>query len=83
MRFSELSERGVFNVLDRAGVLDHRVDGVDDIAAAMDTPPRDTRAAVRGEVVQRLTEAKTRSRAEWTSVTDLDHTRVLDLGNPF
>lgn len=83
MRFAELGERGIFNALDRAGVLDHRVAGVDDIDAAMNTPPRDTRAAVRGQVVQRLTEDGTRYRAEWTQVVDLDHRRVLDLGDPF
>lgn len=83
MRFGQLGERGIFNVLDRAGVLEHQVAGVDDIDAAMDVPPPDTRAAVRGEVVQRLTEARTRYRAEWTQVVDLDHKRVLDLGDPF
>jgi proteasome accessory factor A len=83
MRFGELGERGVFNALDRAGVLAHRVAGVDDIDAAMDVPPPDTRASVRGEVVRRLTEDGTRYRAEWTQVVDLDHRRVLDLGDPF
>ena len=83
MRFGELGERGVFNGLDRAGVLDHQVAGVDDIEGAMNTPPRDTRAAVRGQVVQRLTEDGTRYRAEWMQVVDLDQGRVLDLGDPF
>lgn len=83
MRFGELGERGVFNGLDQAGVLDHHVAGVDDIEGAMDTPPRDTRAAVRGRVVQRLTEDGTRYRAEWMQVVDLDHKRVLNLGDPF
>lgn len=38
---------------------------------------------VRGHVVRRLTEDGTRYRAEWTRVVDVDHKRVLDLGDPF
>ena len=84
MRFGELGDRGIFNALDRAGVLNHGVPGgVGDLDAAIDAPPRDTRAAVRGHVVQRLTEDGTRYRAEWTRVVDVDHRRVLNLGDPF
>lgn len=83
MRFGQLGERGIFNTLDRAGVLTHRVAGVDGIDAAVDTPPRGTRAAIRGAVVSRLTDAGTPYGAEWTSVQDVQHRRVLDLGDPF
>lgn len=83
MRFGQLGPRGVFDSLDRAGVLTHRVPGIDGIETAMDTPPQGTRATVRGEVVRRLTAEGTRYRAEWTQVVDIDRGRVLDLGDPF
>lgn len=83
MRFGQLGDQGIFSQLDRAGVLDHRVDGVDAIDAAMELPPRGTRAAVRGGVVRRLTAMRTRYRADWTQIIDLDHRRILNLGNPF
>jgi proteasome accessory factor A len=82
MRFGELSGRGIFRTLDAAGVLAHRVPGVDP-TGAVDTAPDDTRAHVRAAVVRRLTAARTRYRAEWTRIVDLDHERQLDLGDPF
>jgi hypothetical protein len=83
MRFGELGARGIFNALDRAGVLNHRVAGTGGVEGALETPPRGTRASVRGQVVRRLTEEGTRYRAEWTRVVDVDNHRVLDLGDPF
>lgn len=83
MRFGELGERGLFNALDRAGVLNHHVPGVDDVASALDTPPRETRAAVRGHVLRRFAEDGTHYHAEWTRVIDFDHNRMLDIRDPF
>lgn len=83
MRFGQLGDQGIFGQLDRAGVLDHQVEGVDAIDAAMEAPPRGTRAAVRGDVVRRLTEHRTRYRADWTRIVDLDNSRALNLGDPF
>lgn len=81
-RFGALDEAGLFRVLDGAGVLKHRVAGVDTSGAALDAPT-DTRAHVRGAVVRRLSQARTRYGAEWTGVYDYDHQRELDLGDPF
>ncbi len=83
MRFGELGNAGVFTALDRAGVLTHTVEGIDNVEAATEQPPRGTRATLRGDVVRRLSEARTRYRAEWTRIVDLDGSRVLDLGDPF
>jgi proteasome accessory factor A len=83
VRFGDIGSGGLFNALDRAGVLDHRVDGIDNIDGAMVEPPQGTRATLRGHVVQRLSEAGTRYRAEWTRVTDIDNKLILDLGDPF
>jgi proteasome accessory factor A len=81
-RFGGLGERGIFRALDAAGALRHRIETLD-LATALKTPPPDTRARVRGEVVQRLTQAGTKYRAEWTGIYDISHRRELDLRNPF
>ena len=41
-------------MLDEAGVLDHRVSGIDNIEHAMRNPPSKGRARIRGAVVRRL-----------------------------
>ena len=83
MRFGQLGDHGIFDTLDRAGVLDHRVAGADAIETALDAPPHGTRATVRGDVVRRLTESRTRYCADWMRVVDMDHRRELDLSDPF
>jgi hypothetical protein len=81
-RFGDLGEQGLFHALDRAGTLTHRMESLD-FAGAIAHPPQDTRARLRGEVVQRLTRAGTRYSAEWTGIYDIGHRRQLDLRNPF
>jgi proteasome accessory factor A len=81
-KFGALGERGIFNALDAAGALRHRVRDCD-VANAVLHPPQDTRARIRGDVVRRLSEAGTPYGAEWTCVYDRGHHRELDLTNPF
>ena len=49
VRFGQLGSRSVFEALDRAGVLDHQVPGIDRIDETVDRPPTAGRAYVRGE----------------------------------
>lgn len=81
-KFGALGERGIFNALDAAGALQHRVRDFD-VASAVLHPPQDTRARIRGDVVRRLSEAGIPYGAEWTRVYDSGHHRELDLMNPF
>lgn len=81
-KFGALGERGLFNALDAAGALRHRVRDFD-VAHAVLHPPQDTRARIRGDVVRRLSEAGIPYGAEWTGVYDKGHNRALDLMNPF
>ena len=81
-RFGALGERGIFNALDAAGALQHRI-GALDVDSAMTEPPQDTRAKIRGEVVQRLSNAGVPYGAEWTAIFDNSKGLVLDLHNPF
>ena len=49
-RFGQLGLKGIFETLDAAGVLNHRVNGVDNIEHAMIEPPASGRANVsRGQ----------------------------------
>ncbi len=81
-KFAALGENGIFNALDRAGALRHKVRDLD-VAGATTNPPADTRASIRGRVVQYLTEQGVRYGAEWTGIFDKDRRRELDLRDPF
>ncbi len=82
-RFGQLGERGIFAAMDRAGVLDHHLPEVDRIDEAMVEPPALGRARLRGLWVKRLSDKPARSRCDWSSVTDAQHRRLLDLSDPF
>jgi proteasome accessory factor A len=81
-RYGALDERGLFNALDASGTLRHHVTGLD-VTNAVTSPPQDTRARIRGEVVQRLSRAGIKYAADWIRICDLDQRRELDLANPF
>jgi hypothetical protein len=80
-RFGALDERGVFNALDAAGALRHRVGDLD-IEGAMESPPPDTRAWVRGNAIRRLNAKRTPYLARWTGIHDVDGRQELDLADP-
>lgn len=82
MRFSQLGELGIFAALERAGCLQHRVRGVDNIEAAMTTPPMSGRARLRGKAVERFGKKKGYYCC-WDRLYDTNKHRVADLSNPF
>ncbi len=81
-RFSQIEPAGIFAALDRAGVLTHRVPGIDRIDDAIGEPPPG-RAQLRGQAIRQLAQAGTPGTAEWTGVWDLRARRYLDLQDPF
>jgi hypothetical protein len=81
-RFSQLGPKGIFAILDRAGVLAHRVPGADNFEHAMKHPPAEGRAMVRGTVVRRLA-GKPGMQCDWQSIVDYNTGTVLDLADPF
>jgi hypothetical protein len=81
-KFGALGTEGVFDALDAAGALEHRVMDID-VAHAVQHPPQDTRARIRGEVIRRLSESRTQYTAEWTRIYDRDRDRELNLMDPF
>jgi len=82
-RFGQLGEIGIFGAMDRAGVLRHHVEGVDDVDDAVCNPPSVGRARIRGECVKRFASEGGRYSCEWQSIFDAQEERVLDLSDPF
>ena len=81
-RFGQLGPKGIFETLDGAGILNHRVSGVDNIEHAMAEPPAVGRAHIRGQVIRRLA-ADHDARCDWQSIIDFSEGRALDLSAPF
>jgi hypothetical protein len=81
-RFGQIGPRGIFESLDLAGVLRHRVSGVDNIEHAMAEPPAVGRARIRGQVIQRLAGAGN-TRCDWQSIINYSEKQFLDLSDPF
>jgi hypothetical protein len=73
----------VFAQIDRAGVLDHRVSGVDRIDEAMEQPPDEGRAHVRGTEIQRVQHERGRYVCSWSEIRDNWTRATLDLSDPF
>lgn len=82
-RFGQLGEDGVFTALERAGLLDHAVAGVDNIEHAKTHPPEVGRARVRGQCVRELHARKGECLCSWSAIWDFGpRRRVLDLSDP-
>ncbi len=80
-RFGILGD-GIFDQLDRQGLLNHRVIGEDPIDRAASLPPAGTRAELRGNVVRRLA-GKPDVVCTWTGVLDRANKKFLDLHDPW
>jgi proteasome accessory factor A len=81
-RFGQLGGKGIFQSLDAAGALTHRIDGIGDIEQAMTEPPVGSRAFLRGHTVRRLAGNRSASGA-WQQVVDFGERKILDLSDPF
>jgi len=82
-RFGQLGDRGIFTGMDGAGVLSHRVAGVDNIEHAMENPPAIGRARLRGESISQLAGEQSHYLAGWDRIWDCQRHRWLDLSDPF
>ena len=84
LRFGQLGERGIFEQLDRQGLLSHRLTRCESVDEAVRTPPAG-RAAVRGRSINDLwlrSEAKN-YRSDWTMLWNEYTGSHLDLSDPF
>jgi len=82
-RFSEVGERGLFDALDAAGELRHRVVDPGSIERATAEPPRGSRASLRGDYIRRAWGGKTRQLCSWQAVWNMETKQTLDLSDPF
>ncbi len=83
-RFGQVGPRGIFQMLDNDGALEHHVNGVDNIQHATSNPPRKSRAKIRGAVVRRLAGYEEgRWVCYWDRIFSQKHGRTLDLSDPF
>lgn len=82
MRFSELGQRGIFESLDKAGVLDHRIVPDEECDRAIKRPPAHGRARIRGNCISRLAEENRQGYlCAWDRI--VGPTESLNLGDPF
>jgi Pup-ligase protein len=86
-RYADLGPDGLFNSLDQQMLLDHRIPEIQErtINRAKAHAPSDTRARVRGRVINRLHNQgkSTFARADWNMFFRPDAGKLLDLSDPF
>jgi proteasome accessory factor A len=82
-RFGQLGDKGIFAALDAAGVLTHRVAGVDNVEHAVEHPPEVARARLRGRLVRELSGKDGRYCCDWEGVWDCESGKCVDLTDPF
>ncbi|UCH83221.1 MAG: proteasome accessory factor PafA2 family protein [Candidatus Latescibacterota bacterium] len=81
-RFGQLGERGLFGKLDRDGVLEHHVDGVDRTDRALHKPPASGRACLRGRRIKKYS-GLSGYRCYWNTILDFNGKRKLLMSDPF
>ena len=81
-RFGQLGPKGIFETLDLADALNHRVSGVDNIEQAMTEPPPSGRARIRG-TGHSAPRRPGNAQCDWQSIVDRQQAQVLDLSDPF
>jgi proteasome accessory factor A len=83
-RFGQIGVETLFAALERPGFTDHSMEGVDRIADAVEHPPGEGRARVRGQVVGRAAAQGRQLACAWNQIFDLvDPSMSLDLSDPF
>ncbi len=82
-RFSELGGDGIFEALDEAGVLCHRVPEVGDPSGRELQPPPSGRARLRGQLVEYFHPRVGEYGCEWDHVVDPSRGRAIMLDDPF
>ncbi len=83
LRFGQLGGRGLFEALDRDGVLTHHAPGVDEVESLVERPPAEGRAHVRGEAIRRLANDNRRFACDWDYIHSANADTFLDLRDPF
>jgi hypothetical protein len=83
MRFGQLGEKGIFSALDKAGLLQHRINGFGCDSRGIENPPEIGRARLRGKFVRHNAAEKGRYCCDWEGIWDQQSKRIMDLSDPF
>ena len=83
VRFGQLGAEGIFQVLDRDGVLKHRLESLPDLNQSEQHPPGSGRARVRGDFIRRHGGRSERYLCDWQGIWDCEEDRLMDLSDPF
>lgn len=75
-RFGQLGS-GIFAALDKADVLNHRIEGIADPETAMICPPELTRAKLRGRLVKELSGSSRNTVCNWDRIIDWGNRRQM------
>src|SRR5262249_50089742 len=78
-----LGEDGLFNKLDRDGVLDHRVEPASEIIKATTQPPSEGRARLRGEFIRDFAAKGGSCACDWMFLWDGDAHKQAIMEDPF
>jgi len=83
-RFGQLGN-GIFEMMDKEGVLEHGVDRVTDVESARSQAPSTTRARVRSDVIRRMSGKHGTCICDWHCITVAKRSSMqqLDLTDPF
>ncbi len=82
-RFGQLGPASLFDALDSAGVLNHRLVDQEEVDQATVKPPSIERAAVRGRMVAEHAGTDGLFAVDWSLVVDHQTRKYLDLTDPF
>jgi proteasome accessory factor A len=82
-RFADISPKGIFNMLDGAGVLSHQRLAPSEIQDAVYNPPQSGRARKRGGYIRQMSNERLRYRCAWQRIYDRGQKRTLNLADPF
>ena len=79
-RLGELSEEGLFHVLQEDGVVNHRRFNMAEVEQAIYEPPQAVkRARIRGNAVKKYAESPQQYRVKWSQISDCAGHRFIDL----
>ncbi len=82
-RFTLLGGTGLFDTLDKGGVLDHRVEGAGDFDYAASHPPLVGRARLRGDFVRANAGKNGAFGCDWMNLWDGEAGKLASLADPF
>jgi len=83
IRYHDINrETSLFDILDNNGLLNHRLLSEESIVDAMTSPPKGTRAELRGKVIKEISQKHRNAVAQWTQIS-IPGVKVLNMQDPY